>query len=113
MLVGALHSLGNLCQIGGASRLWIVLIVLYGLFVLTLLLQNPDTFGEKSLEWNIALILLLYVGLVAFWYLSVNCRTGAWAPAIATAIAIFGLICLLILGKIEERPVLLLEDSDE
>jgi hypothetical protein len=113
MFVGVLHSMGNICQVGGASKLWTVLLVLYALFVLTLLLQKPDTFGLKSLEWNIALILLLFLGLVAFWYLSLACRTGTWALLLSTAIAVFGLLALLILGQPETRPVLLLKDKEE
>ena len=113
MFVGALHSLGSLCQVGGSSRLWIVLVVLYALFVLTLLLQKADSFGERTMEWNIALVLVLFVGLLAFWYLSLTCRTGIWAPVLSTLIALFGLICLLILGGPSERPLLLLEDREE
>jgi len=112
MFVGALHSLGNLCQVGGASRLWIVLVVLYALFVLTLILQRPDSFGERTLEWNIALILVLFLGLVAFWYLSLSCRTGPWAPAASTGIAVIGLVGLMILGRPMTRPVLLLEKKE-
>lgn len=111
MFVGALHSLGNLCQVGGASRLWIVLVVLYALFVITLILQKPDTFGDRTLEWNIALILILFLGLVAFWYLSLSCRTGPWAPAATTGIAIIGLVALLIFGRPTARPIFLLEEK--
>lgn len=100
MFVGALHSLGNACAVGGSVKLWVVLLVLYALFVLVLLLQAPEFFGERTYEWNAALILLVFLALLTFWYLSEACRAGPWVAIFASLIAFIGLIA----GLFESGP---------
>lgn len=90
-IVSATSSLGNLCVDGGSSKLWIILLILYALFVITLCAQRFDT-ASRIREWNIALILAVFLGLLIFWYVSAVCRTGPWAPAITTLIAVAGLL---------------------
>ena len=108
-LVAATNSLGKLCANGGASKLWIVLLILYALFVITLLMQESGSTGTGR-EWNIALILGVFLALLLFWYISAVCRTGPWAPAIATLIAVLGLIYVMFHDD-EPRGILLLRDG--
>ena len=108
-IVTATNALNNLCLVGGASKLWAILLVLYLVFVLTLVLQKFDETNLYSREWNVALILAVFVGLLLFWYISAQCRTGSWAPAIATLIAIVGLIATMLKPEIQHQILLLKE----
>ena len=108
-IVTATNALNNLCLVGGASKLWAILLVLYLVFVLTLVLQKFDETNLYSREWNVALILAVFVGLLLFWYVSAQCRTGSWAPAIATLIAIVGLIATMLKPEIQHQILLLKE----
>ncbi|MEN9561596.1 MAG: hypothetical protein RIQ56_869 [Candidatus Parcubacteria bacterium] len=111
MFVGALHSLGNLCVTGGSNRLWIVLIVLFALFTFVLMMQKTDLLGIKTLEWHSALLLLIFLGLIAFWYFSRACRAGSWVPIVAACITLCGLVGLFLYRKPAEDKVLFLENK--
>jgi hypothetical protein len=108
-IVAAVNSLGNLCADGGATRLWVVLLVLFALFAFTLSVQRfePNT---SVRDWNIGLILAVFVGLLVFWYASAVCRTGPWAPAVATFITIVGLLYSM-LRTDDTQEILLLKDG--
>jgi hypothetical protein len=108
-LVAAVHSLGKLCANGGESSLWAVLLVLYALFVFVLCAQKVEV-GTRSKDWNIALILALFLILMAFWYTSSLCRAGPWAPGVATFIAVLGLLYST-MSDSGTSEVLLLKDS--
>jgi hypothetical protein len=108
-IVAAMNSLGSLCADGGATRLWVVLLVLYVLFVFTLCAQKFQV-NTSIRDWNVGLILAVFIGLLVFWYVSAACRTGPWAPAIATLIAIVGLLYTMLKGD-ELSEVLLLKDG--
>jgi len=108
-IVSAMTSLGNLCADGGATRLWVVLLVLFALFCFTLCAQRFET-GTSVRDWNIGLILAVFLGLLVFWYISAACRTGAWAPAIATLITIVALLYTM-LKKDDTQEILLLKDG--
>lgn len=108
-LVSAMSSLGNLCADGGSSRLWVVLLVLYAIFAFTLCAQNFEA-GPNVRQWNIGLMLAIFAGLLVFWYISALCRTGPWAPALATLIAIAGLLYTM-LKPGGTNQILLLKDG--
>jgi hypothetical protein len=61
-------------------------------------------------DWNIGLILAVFAGLLIFWYVSAVCRTGAWAPALATAITIAGLLYTMLKAD-DTQEILLLKDG--
>ena len=109
-IVAATNSLGTLCADGGASRLWIVLLILYAIFVFVLCAQKPDT-QTRVKEWNIVLILAVFLGLIIFWYVSAICRAGPWAPALATLIAVAGLLYTTL--KQEPQQLLLLKNGEK
>ncbi len=108
-LVSAMSSLGNLCVDGGATKLWVVLLVLFALFTITLSAQRFDV-NTSVRDWNIGLILAVFVGLLVFWYISAVCRTGPWAPAVATLITIAGLLYSM-LKPDDTQEILLLKDG--
>jgi hypothetical protein len=108
-IVGAVTSLGNLCVNGGATRLWVVLLVLFALFCFTLCVQKFEV-GSSVRDWNIGLILAVFVGLLIFWYVSAVCRTGAWAPALATGITIIALLYTMLKSD-DTQEILLLKDG--
>lgn len=108
-LVAAMNSLGNLCADGGATRLWVVLLVLFALFCFTLSAQKFEI-GSSVRDWNIGLILAVFVGLLVFWYVSSTCRTGSWAPALATFITIVALLYTMLKGD-DIQEILLLKDG--
>lgn len=92
-LITAIHSLGDLCATGsGPAKLWIILLVLYAVFVWFLVSQKRGV-GE-SRDWSVALVVAAFLALLFFWYISAVCRTGSWAPIVATVIACAGLIAL-------------------
>ncbi|MEN9413493.1 MAG: hypothetical protein RLZZ342_580 [Candidatus Parcubacteria bacterium] len=108
-LVTATHSLANVCTSGaGPAKVWGLLLVLYAAFV-ALLASMRKKAGESELDWSIPLTVLSFLGLLFFWYLSAVCRTGAWAPILATIIACAGLIVMTF--EEEQDSVLLLEDA--
>jgi apolipoprotein N-acyltransferase len=108
-LVTATHSLGTVCTTGaGPTKLWALLLVLYAAFV-ALLASMRKKAGESELDWSIPLTVLSFLGLLFFWYLSAVCRTGAWAPIVATIIACAGLIVMTF--EEEQDNILLLEDT--
>lgn len=107
-LVTAIHSLGDLCTAqSGPAKLWIVLLVLYAIFVWFLVSQKRGA-GE-SRDWSVALVVAAFLGLLFFWYISAACRTGSWAPILATIIACAGLIALT-QSEGKGTDLLLLED---
>jgi hypothetical protein len=108
-LVGAISSIGNLCADGGASKLWVVLLILFSLFCITLCTQRFET-GSSVRDWNIGLILSVFVGLLVFWYVSATCRAGSWAPALATLITIAGLLYSMLKSD-DTQEILLLKDG--
>jgi hypothetical protein len=108
-IVGAASSLRSLCIDGGAKRLWVVLLILFGLFAFMLSTQKLEG-GSVMRDWNIGLILLVFIGLQIFWYASAQCRTGAWAPAFATLIAIAGLLYSMFKPD-DKHEILLLNDG--
>jgi hypothetical protein len=108
-IVAAMNSLGNLCADGGGTRLWVVLLVLFGLFTFTLGIQKFDIRSSVR-DWNIGLILAVFVGLLIFWYVSAVCRTGPWAPAIATFITLVGLLYTMLKAD-DTQEILLLKDG--
>jgi hypothetical protein len=63
----------------------------------------------ESSDWNVGLVVAGFLGLLFFWYVSAACRTGSWAPILATIIACAGLIALTQSGT-ADRAVLLLKD---
>ena len=108
-VVSAMSSLGNLCADGGATRLWVVLLVLFALFCLILCAQKFEI-NSSVRDWNIGLILAVFVALLVFWYVSAACRTGAWAPALATLITIAGLLYTMLKSD-DTQEILLLKDG--
>ena len=108
-LVTATHSLGNTCGTqNGPSKLWVVLCVLYAVFVW--LLASQTGLGDReSRDWNVALVVAGFLALLFFWYISAACRTGSWAPILATIIACAGLIALTQSGT-RGGNMLLLQD---
>ena len=98
VFVGALSALGTVCSKSSSWKLWAILLVLYGLFVLVLSMQSQV--AESSRGWNTALILVLLVALIGLWYFSATCRAGPWAPLIALAIAAFGIW----LASVDDTP---------
>jgi len=105
----AVNSLGNLCTNGGATRLWVVLLVLFAIFCIILCAQKFEI-NSSVRDWNIGLILAVFVALLIFWYVSSACRTGAWAPALATFITIVGLLYTMLKGD-DAQEILLLKDG--
>lgn len=108
-LVTATHSLGNACVGAGApARLWTILLVLYAAFVWLLTMMRGKA-GEST-DWNVALVVTGFLALLFFWYVSAVCRTGSWAPILATIIACVGLIALTqSTPATEETPLLLVD----
>jgi hypothetical protein len=109
-LVTATHALGTTCGTqNGPTKLWVVLCVLYAVFVW--LLASQAGLGDKeSRDWNVALVVAGFLALLFFWYISAACRTGSWAPILATVIACAGLIALTQSGG-KGASILLLRDS--
>ncbi len=108
-VVAAMSSLGNLCTDGGSARLWIVLLVLFALFTFTLSVRRLEATTNVR-DWNIGLILAVFVGLLIFWYTSAVCRAGPWAPALATLITIVGLLYSMLKSD-DTQEILLLKDG--
>ena len=104
VFVGALSALGTVCSKSSSWKLWTILLVLYGLFVIVLSMQSTEQ--ESPHSWNTALILALLAALLGLWYLSATCRAGPWAPIIALLIAIGGI--WLIGGHDDARQMKLL-----
>jgi hypothetical protein len=107
--VSAMSSLGNLCVDGGATRLWVVLLVLFALFCFILCAQKFEV-NSSVRDWNIGLILAVFVALLIFWYVSAACRTAGWAPALATLITIAGLLYTMLKSD-DTQEILLLKDG--
>lgn len=92
-LVTATHSLGDVCTSkGGPAKLWTALLVLYAIFVWVIAVMRGKDL--ESSDWNVGLVVAAFLGLLFFWYISAVCRTGSWAPILATIIACTGLIAL-------------------
>lgn len=109
-LVTATHSLGDTCGTkNGPVKLWAILLVLYALFV-WLLASRRITSGSDDQDWNVALTVAGFLALLFFWYVSAACRTGSWAPILATIIACVGLIALTQSGT-KGGGMLLLRDA--
>jgi phosphatidylserine synthase len=108
-IVTAASSMNNLCIVGSAAKLWVLLLILYAIFAVTLMAQRLDETSPRTREWNIALILAVFIGLLLFWYVSAQCRTGPWAPAIATLIAVVGLVATMLKPQIHQQILLLKE----
>ena len=89
VFVGALSSLGTVCSRTSSWKLWAILLVLYGLFVLVLSAQPRES--DTSHGWNSALIVALALALIGLWYFSASCRAGPWAPVVALIIAACGI----------------------
>ena len=84
--------LKDMCSGGAAPRLWFILLALYALIV------AGAVFGRSQLpvalrtqEWTAAAIVVPLLLLFGLWYFVENCRVSAYAPAIATVIALAGL----------------------
>lgn len=73
-----------------AGNIWSILLVLYALFVAYCALTKPGILA-RSAELLAAAIVLPFIGLVAFWYLSEQCRAGEWVQLLTPAIALIGL----------------------
>ena len=110
-IVGATSALGALCAHGGGSRLWFVLLVLYVVFVVLLCIQKKEA-GPAIKEWNIVLILAVFLGLLVFWYMSAMCRAGFWTPILATLIAVGGLLYTAF-QDVGPQEFLLLKDAEK
>ena len=104
-IVGASNALGALCSTGGGAKLWFVLLVLYTAFVVLLSFQKFEAPTVK--EWNIVLILGVFLGLLVFWYMSALCRAGFWTPILATLIATGGVIYTAIQPVVSADTLLL------
>lgn len=101
------NAMSELCiSPTGTARLWIVLLVLYAVFIGMLFIQNTDPAMPRLREWYMALTLAVLIVLLLFWYMSAACRTGAWAPTIATLLACVG--CIAIAQKHGGIPKILL-----
>lgn len=112
-IVTATHALGNACSTaGGPTRLWVILLVLYAIFTWLLASRMVMT-GKASRDWNVALVVAGFLALLFFWYISAACRTGSWAPIVATIIACAGLIALTQSSGAGEGSVLLLNKQKQ
>ena len=99
----------KLCATGGATGLWVILLALFALFVIVLLIQRQSPADHYMREWNIALILGIFVALLIFWYVSAICRAGSWVPAVSTLIACLGVLAHMFKSDGDE-DILLLEE---
>lgn len=112
MLVTVTHSLGGTCGTNnGPVRLWVVLLVLYAIFVWILASQKEEAWKDGR-DWSVGLTVVGFIALLFFWYISASCRTGAWAPVIATLIACAGLIALTRSGTVGGN-ILLLKNGEK
>lgn len=112
-VVTATHALGNACTtVGGPARVWVILLVLYAIFT-WLLASRMVMAGKESRDWNVALVVAGFLALLFFWYISAACRTGSWAPILATIIACAGLIALTQSSAGGEGGVLLLNKQKQ
>lgn len=110
VLVTATHSLGGTCGANnGPARLWVILLVLYAIFVWVLASQKEEVW-KGGRDWSVGLTVVGFIALLFFWYISASCRTGAWAPVLATLIACAGLIALTRSGT-TGGSILLLKDG--
>ena len=92
---GAQSPLKGLCATpASAYRLWLILLVLFALVVGGLLwLEFPVSWSwAQTPERVAAVILVLLVLLLGFWYLSASCRAALWMPLVAFLIAVLGLL---------------------
>lgn len=84
--------LKDICSPTNAPKLWIVLLVIYAVLVAGAVFgqQHLPAF-MRSQESTAAAIVIPFLFLFALWYFAESCRISAWAPAIATIIALAGL----------------------
>ena len=105
----ASSSVGKLCSVGGANVLWYLLVALFAIFALILTFQKPTESDVHLREWNMALILAVFLGLMVFWYVSASCRTGVWVPFVVAGIA--GISLFLLALRNDSPEMLLLQES--
>lgn len=77
-----------------AQRTWLVLLLLYMLVVgLALWAEFPMSLpAMRTPERVAAIILVLLLALLGFWYFSASCRAALWMPLVAALIAVLGLL---------------------
>ena len=87
-----LNALKSVCSPNNAPILWIALLAIYAVFVVALVFGKskmpPFMHSQESTAAAIVVPFLLLFGL---WYFAESCRINAWAPAIATIIALAAL----------------------
>jgi hypothetical protein len=86
-------QVSDYCKMGGAARVWLLLIALYAVF-LTLIVLYREKLPQvlRTDEALSALIVGPFLLLFAVWYLAPFCRAATWVPFFATALAIGALL---------------------
>src|SRR3989344_3266567 len=81
-----------MCSPKNAPTLWVILLLVYAVGVAAVVLGKskmpPFMHSQESIAAAVVVPFLLLFGL---WYFAESCRINAWAPAIATIIALAGL----------------------
>ena len=87
-----LTALKDICTPKNAPTLWIVLLAAYAALVAYVIFEKPKMpqfmHSQESIAATIVVPFLLLFGL---WYFAESCRINAWAPAVATIIALTAL----------------------
>ena len=85
-------ALKDICSPKNAPTLWVILLVLYAAGVAAVVFGKPKMPAfMQSQESIAAAIVVPFLLLFGLWYFAESCRINAWAPAIATIIALAGL----------------------
>lgn len=94
-----------------AQRTWLILLLAYILIVgLALWAEFPMSVPSmRTPERVAAIILVLLLLLLGFWYFSASCRTALWMPLAAVLIAVLGLLAAF---RNHPRVVQLLSTQD-
>ena len=89
---GTAGVLKNICSTSNAPRLWGILLFVYAVLVAAVVFgQTRMPAMMRSQEAIAATIVIPFLLLFGLWYFAESCRINAWAPAIATVIALVGL----------------------
>lgn len=98
-VAASMSSIGNALQKAcatplAAERTWLMLLLVYLLIVgIALWAEFPMSIpAMRTPERVAAIILVLLLLLLGFWYFSASCRTALWMPLVAVLIAVLGLL---------------------